>query len=99
MFVQNPLHTSTPAAPPVLDTPNQSFATPPLTTSTPYTAPWANVDSTGQDSTDFAVSKVKESDLTATQHQPVDMIVENPIFGSGLRLRKVYGSTIMFGEA
>lgn len=91
MFVLNPLFSSGPAPPPMSDTSNQSFTinVTPLTSSTPFHGPGARGESTLHETTGFSVSRVKESDLTVTEHQPVDIIVENPIFGSGLRLRKV----------
>lgn len=80
MFVVNPSHTSSqlPSQLPP-QTPNQSFASEltPLVSSTPFSG-------AGEDSTHTC-----EEDITVEDRQPVDMIVENPIFGSGLRLRRV----------
>lgn len=87
MFVINPLFIGGPKAhvPTPLETPNQSFTegVPPLTSSTPFSGP-------GENSTTTADA------ARAQQHQPVDMMVENPIFGSGLRLKKVATSHIHF---
>lgn len=71
------------------ETPNHSFVggMTPLISSTPFTVPGEN--STLHETTGFTVSKVKELDSTVKEYQPVDMIVENPIFGSGLRLKNV----------
>lgn len=91
MFVVNPLFVSTrTSAPAALETPNQSFVdrTSPLISSTPFND--FGEESTLRETTAFTVSKINESDLTVREHQSVDMIVMNPIFGSGLRLKKVF---------
>lgn len=91
LFVINPLFTGTQQTDTVpLETPDQSFSSkaPPLISSTPFGDP--GEDSTRHEKTGFTVSRIKELDATAIEeHQPVDMIVENPIFGSGLSLKKV----------
>ena len=90
MFVENPLFAGESRADPSLplETPNQSFTdgAAPLISSTPFVGLGEN--STRHETTGFTLSKIK--DMDATEHQPVDMIVENPIFGSGLRLKKVH---------
>lgn len=91
MFVVNPTFAmgSQADAPVPLGTPNQSLThqLTPLISSTPFIGVGEN--STRHETTGFTVSKIKEKDITVREHQPVDMIVENPIFGSGLRLKKV----------
>lgn len=90
MFVVNPTFAmgSQADAPVPLGTPNQSLThqLTPLISSTPFIGVGEN--STRHETTGFTVSKIKEKDITVREHQPVDMIVENPIFGSGLRLKK-----------
>lgn len=90
MFVVNPLYVggAQAGAQTPLQTPNQSFTEgiTPLVSSTPFIGLGEN--STRHETTGFTVSKIKDIDTTVREHQPVDMIVENPIFGSGLRLKK-----------
>lgn len=87
MFIVNPLFvggSKADSAPTPLDTPNQSFTdgVTPLTSSTPFT-------DTGENSTCHETAVEDVAAGRAREHQAVDMIVENPIFGSGLRLKKV----------
>lgn len=85
MFISNPLYNLSTLATATLDTPNQSLTDDmsPLISSTPFSAPKASEENTLHETT------IRSSDLTARDHQPVDMMVENPVFGSGLRLKKV----------
>lgn len=92
LFVMNPMFTApqAPTASPPQETPDQSFSEEitPLISSTPV---GLGVNNTRHETTGFTLSTVKESDITAARkHQQVDMIVENPVFGSGLRLKKVH---------
>lgn len=84
MFVANPLFVGGLQADAVTpqETPNQSFTEGigAHITSTPFT-------NLGEESTPHAFT-VQNIDTTVGEHQPVDMIVENPVFGSGLRLKK-----------
>lgn len=84
MFVANPLFTGELQAEATMpqETPNQSFTEGIGTriTSTPLTG-------LEEESTRHA-SENQNIDTTVREHQPVDMIVENPVFGSGLRLKK-----------
>lgn len=93
LFVMNPMFAATvqgPTAAPPQETPNQSFSEEitPLISSTPFAG--LGVSNTRHETTGFSLSTVKESDITSRKHQQVDMIVENPVFGSGLRLKKVH---------
>ena len=88
LFVMNPMFVATqaPTSAPQ-ETPEQSFSEEitPLTSSTPFAG--LGVSNTRHETT---LSTVKESDITNKKHERVDMIVENPVFGSGLRLKKVH---------
>lgn len=92
MFMVNPLFADSllVAAPSVSDTPNQSFATP-ISASTPFNG--LKEESTlFEDTMASTVPRAEETvdaSVRAGEHQSVDMIVENPLFGSGLRLKKV----------
>ena len=84
MCVVNPLF----GQPPVGETPNQSFAgrPNPLLSSTPFHG--FGEESTLHETTAFTFTRLNET-MSTFQEQPVDLIVKNPLFGSGLKLRKV----------
>lgn len=91
MFMVNPLFADSllVAAPSVSDTPNQSFATP-ISASTPFNG--LEESTLFEDTTASTVPRAEETvdtSVRAGEHQSVDMIVENPLFGSGLRLKMV----------
>lgn len=65
---------------------NTSSPTSPLLSSTPFRGP--GEDSTLQEATAITLAKLNEAS-TSLQRFPVDMIVKNPLFGSGLTLEKV----------
>lgn len=81
MFKMNPSFPSENQLP--MGTPNQSFSNgiTPLVSSTPFSGIGKN--GTQTEFTENASKVITETLL------PVDMIIENPIFGSGLTLRKV----------
>jgi hypothetical protein len=83
MFIANPILAageSETDVPVPQETPNQSFAEGISTqdTSTPSAA-----------HLETPASRVQSADISVGEYQPVDMIVENPVFGSGLRLKRV----------
>lgn len=67
------------------ETPNQSFSEGigAQATSTPSSD--LREESTHHEAT---TSRIQSTNSTVQEYQPVDMIVENPVFGSGLRLKK-----------
>ena len=94
MYVTNPLH----EAPPV-DTPahENGVSTPDTTvvakkawsflSSTPFQCP--SEDSTLHETTMFSMAKLSDT-LASMDRRPADVIVKNPIFGSGLKFSKVW---------
>ena len=67
-------------------TPNQSFHSHPLLSSTPFHGRGA--ENTLQETTAFTLAKLSETS-TSLRVYPVDMIIKNPLFGSGLTFEKV----------
>ena len=92
MFFLNPLFAQTPPRDQItLETPNQSFikGATPLISSTPFNG--IKEENTSGETTVYAASRSEERDTsTVHKYEPVDMIVKNPLFGSGLSLKKVY---------
>ena len=87
MYVANPLFPQT-GQHSMQDTPNQSFLSKPhpMLSSTPFHG--VREDSTLHETTAFTIAKLNETS-TSLQDYPVDMIVKNSLFGSGLALNKV----------
>ena len=85
MFVANPMFTDGGLqADTAQETPNQSFTEgiEARVTSTPFSG-------LGDDeSARHEVATPRIQSVNSQEYQPVDMIVENPVFGSGLRLKK-----------
>ena len=96
MYVSNPLH-----CPPSVSTSNHDKGEGeigttnvtvtghppwPLSSSTPFQRP--SDDSTRHETTAFSVAKLSDS-LLRLDHEPADVVVKNPLFGSGLEFKKV----------
>lgn len=93
MYVTNPLHT-----PPLSDsvgrekivgTPNVTSIAKgewPIMSSTPFQHP--SEDSTLHETTGFSMAKLNDT-IAGLDRQPADMVVKNPLFGSGLKFSQV----------
>lgn len=89
MFVPNPLFSTQTED---FLTPNQSMIEdgPPLLSSTPFNAAEDTTLTLSPAPVETSVRAARHSVATSfQQHHPVDMIVKNPLFGSGLCFKKV----------
>lgn len=86
MCVVNPLFGQLPVG----ETPNQTFVgrPNPVLSSTPFNG-LEEEESTLHETTAFTFTRLNDMS-SMFQEQPVDLIVKNPLFGSGLKLKKVH---------
>ena len=97
MFVSNPLHSPTPiaisnreevgeAGDETTDVIVTGKGVWPISSSTPFQGP--SDDSTLHETTAFSVAKLRDS-LVKLDKEPADMVVVNPLFGSGVDYNQV----------
>ena len=93
LFVTNPLFM---AQNEELQTPNHTMVenSPPLLSSTPFNGLADDITILSTPAAGVPIPQTRQSITSFNKHHPVDMIVKNPLFGSGLCFKKVKLSTI-----